>query len=120
MKHRILSLSANPELGKLRVMVLRQAGYDVVWPSDKEEAERSLRNESFDILLIGHTIPGDSARDFAQAFRARNPNGKIIAIMATTYLTVKTDNTVKAIDGPEALLEAIQEVLGSGRSAANS
>ena len=118
MKGRILSLSANSELGKLRAMVLRQAGYDVKWPSSKSETEALLGNERFDILLIGHMISGHSAREFADAFRARNPNGKIIVIMATTYIMVKADKTVRAIDGPEALLEALGELLGSNRSAA--
>ena len=45
----------------------------------------------------------------------RNPQGKIIAIMPTSYLSVTSDKTVKAIDGPEALLEAIDEVLGPGQ-----
>jgi len=74
-----------------------------------------LQDESFAILLIGHTISGHSARKFAEVFRVRNPKGKIIAIMATSYLSVTADKTVKAIDGPEAVLEAIDEVLGPGQ-----
>jgi DNA-binding response OmpR family regulator len=115
MQARILSLSANPEIGKLRAMVLRQAGYYLTWPSSKQETDRILQDESFEILLIGHTISGQSARNFAETFRVRNPNRKVIAIMATSYLTVTPDKTVKAIDGPEALLEAIDEVLGPGQ-----
>jgi DNA-binding response OmpR family regulator len=110
---RVLSLSANPELGKLRVMVLRQAGYHVVWPSTKTEAEQVIGDQHFDVLLIGHTISGDTARDLAEAFRGRNPAGKVIAITASAYIMVRTDKTLRAIDGPEALLEAIQEVLES-------
>jgi len=120
MKRRILSLSANPELAKLRAMVLRHAGYSVTWPSSKQEADQILQNESFDILLIGHTISGQSARQFAEVFRARNPHGKIVAIMAATYLMVKTDRTVKALDGPEALLAAIAEMLGPDQLAKTS
>jgi DNA-binding response OmpR family regulator len=108
---RILSLSANPELGKLRAMVLRQAGYKVIWPESNQETDKFLQEESFDILLLGHTISGQSAREFAEVFRSRNPHGKIIGITAAAYLMVKADKTVKAVDGPEALLEAIEEVL---------
>jgi DNA-binding response OmpR family regulator len=113
MRTRVLSLSANPELGKLRAMVLRQAGYDVLWPTSKSEAEQVIRDRGFDVLLIGHSISGHTARDLAEAFRGRNPAGKIIAITASAYTLVKTDKTVRAIDGPEVLLEAIQEVLES-------
>jgi DNA-binding response OmpR family regulator len=112
MKKRILSLSGNPELGKLRAMVLRQAGYEVLWPSSKDDAERTIRDENFDVLLLGHTVSGDTARELAEAFRIKNPNGKIIAVMATNYVKVRPDRTVKAIDGPEALLEAIEELVG--------
>ena len=108
----ILSLSANPELGKLLAMVLRQAGYMVNWPDNKQEADKLLENESFDVLVIGHSISGQSARHFAEAFRTRNPQGKIVAITPSTYLMIKADKTVKALDGPEALLGAIEEVLG--------
>jgi len=110
MKRRILSLSADPELGKLRAMVLRQAGYEVIWPSRKGEADAQVREKNFDVLLIGHTISDQSSREFAEIFRANNPNGKIIVIMAATYSLVKADRTVRSIDGPEALLEAIEDL----------
>ena len=112
MKGRILSLSADPELGKLRAMVLQQAGYEVTWPSSKAEADALLRQKNFDLLLIGHTISGPSSREFAETFRARNPQGKIIVIMAATYSLVKADRALRSMDGPEALLEAIEELLG--------
>jgi DNA-binding NtrC family response regulator len=108
----ILSLSANPELGQLRAMVLRQAGYMVNWPANKEEADKLLENESFDLLVIGHSISGQSARHFVEVFRTRNPQGKIVAVTDASYLMIKADKTVKALDGPEALLGAIEEVLG--------
>ena len=73
MKARILSLAANPELGKLRAMVLRQAGYCVTWPSSRQETDRILQDESFEILLIGHTISGHSARKFAEFFVCEIP-----------------------------------------------
>ncbi len=110
MKRRILSLSADPELGKLRAMVLRQAGYEVLWPSSKAEADAVLREKNFDVLVIGHTISSASSREFAATFRARNPEGKILVIMKTSYGLVKADKTVRSIDGPEALLEAIEEL----------
>jgi|SRR5947209_19119895 len=113
MKTRVLSLSANPELGKLRAMVLRHAGYDVVWSPTRKEAEQLIRDQDFDVLLIGHSISGDTARELAEAFRGGNPKGKVIAITASAYIMVRTDKTVRAIDGPEALLEAIEEVLES-------
>jgi DNA-binding response OmpR family regulator len=56
MKQRLLSLSTNPELTKLRSMVLRQAGFHATWPSTREEADRILNQQNFDLLLIGHTI----------------------------------------------------------------
>lgn len=93
-------------------MVLRQAGYMVNWPGNKEEADKLLENESFDILVIGHSISGQSARHFAEVFRARNLRGKIVAVTDASYLMIKADKTVKALDGPEALLGAIEEVLG--------
>lgn len=113
MKARILSLAADPELGKLRAMLLRQAGYDVLWPASKSEAYIALRDNSFDLLLVGHTLSGQSAREFAEIFRDKNPNGKVVVIMAATYVMLKADKTVKAADGPEVLLQAIEELLES-------
>lgn len=120
MKRRILSLSADPELGKLRAMVLRQAGYDVIWPTSKTEADALLREKHFDVLLIGHTISGPSAREFAQVYRANNLNSKIIVVTAGAFLMLKADRTIKPIDGPEALLAAIDEVLGKSPAEASA
>src|ERR1700741_4686977 len=116
MKWRILALSADPELGKLRAMVLRQVGYEGTWPASKVETVALLGRESFDVLVIGHTISGQSAREFAETFRARNPDGKVIVIMVSTYALVKADKTVRAVDGPEALLNALDELLGESCS----
>lgn len=107
----ILSLSADPDLGKLRAMVLRKAGHHVSWPSSKTEADALLQDKSFDFLLIGHSISGPSAREFADLFRAKNPDGKIIVVMATSYSLVKPDGTVRPIDGPEVLLETINTLI---------
>ena len=107
----ILSLSADPDLGKLRAMVLRKAGHEVSWPSSKTEADALLRDKKFDLLLLGHSISGPSAREFADVFRARNPGGKIIVVMAASYSLVKPDRTVRPIDGPEVLLEAINALI---------
>jgi hypothetical protein len=37
----------------------------------------------FEVLVVDHTISGQTARELAEAFRAKNPNGKVIAIVAT-------------------------------------
>lgn len=97
-------------------MVLRQAGYDVTWPASKAETEALLGKKNFDVLLIGHTISGQSARGFTETFRARNPAGKVVVIMAATYALVKADKTVRAVDGPEVLLTALDELLGAKQS----
>jgi DNA-binding response OmpR family regulator len=110
----ILSISADPDLGKLRAMVLRKAGHEVSWPSSKSEADALLRDRKFDLLLLGHSISGPSAREFADVFRARNPGGKIIVVMAASYSLVKPDRTVRPIDGPEVLLETINALMDEG------
>ncbi len=70
-----------------------------------------MQDQNFEVLVVDHTISGYTARELAEAFRAKNPNGKVIAITATPYLMIRSDKIVKATDGPEGLIEAIQELL---------
>lgn len=101
-------------------MVLRQAGYDVNWPTSKAEADSLLREKTFDLLLIGHTISGPSAREFAELYRANNPNSKIVVVTANAFLMVKADRTIKPTDDPEVLLHTIEELLGDQHAEASA
>ena len=109
---RILSTSADPHLGSLRAQVLRSAGYDVTYPQNAAETRRAIAEELFDLLIIGHSISTPSAKSYAEAFRERNPEGKVLVVHQMELLPVRADATVRAIDGPELLIQTVARLCG--------
>lgn len=112
---RILSLSEDPQLGPLRATVLRHAGFNVTHPQGKEAIQRSLEQEPFDLLVLGHSLAVEHTRDYVSKFREKNPRGKVLAVAQTELLPIRADRVIRAIDGPEVLIAVIQELLpGTG------
>lgn len=108
---RILSLSEDPQLGPLRATVLRHAGFDVTHPQGKQAVHGCLEEQNFDLLILGHSIAVEHTRDYVAKFREKNPAGKVLAVAQTDLLPIRADRVVRAIDGPEVLISAIEELL---------
>ena len=114
-KTRILSTSGDPRLGSLRADVLRTAGYDVTFPSSHAEVLAAIDQGYFDVLIIGHSIHVPQAKHYAEAFRVRNPNGKVLLVYQSALVSVRADGAIRAIDGPEALISAVEALCGRDR-----
>lgn len=107
---RVLSLSEDPQLGPLRAYVLRHAGYSVAFPNGRAETFATIERDTFDVLVIGHSIPTEHARDYAAAFRTKNLAGKVLVVAHTQFTSIKAEKTIRAIDGPEVLIAAVAEL----------
>ncbi len=107
---RILSLSEDPQLGPLRASVLRHAGFQVTHPRGKSEIHECLDSGVYDMLILGHSLGVEYARALVSKFREKNPKGKVLAVAQTDLLPIRADKVIRAIDGPEVLIAAIDEL----------
>ena len=113
MKHRILNLSAEPDLALLRKHVLEGAGHEVVAPLSEKDALRAASEENrFDVAIVCyHMWPGKS-RQIMRTFREHNRTGKFL-VMVRMYGEVpelEGDRYVAASDGPGVLLSVLDEM----------
>lgn len=112
---RIFNASANPHLGALRTQVLQSAGYEVEFLSRYPEMLQALEHDRYDLLLIGHSISAQHAKDLVEIFRRHNPAGKVLVVYQSQLVPVRADDAVRAIDGPEALISTIESLCGRER-----
>jgi DNA-binding response OmpR family regulator len=71
MRQRILLISYNERLLIARRVQLEQAGYQVYSALGLKEAIANCRDSgSFDLLILGHSIPVGDKKDMIAAFRA--------------------------------------------------
>ena len=104
---RVLSASADPILRHSRELLLQHHGCEVKTSLSKSHACELIQSHSFDVLVFGHSLTADVCQSLAKDFRARNPQGKIIEILAATWKAPmnKPDATVLSA---EELIAAIR------------
>jgi DNA-binding response OmpR family regulator len=105
-KH-ILLVTLDPEIGAARALVLRDAGYQVTESVGRAAAERALAGGDFDVFVLCHTVTSSDTLALTEAFRRINPRAKVVAVVAGLFLAVRADRVVQSLDGPHALLAAV-------------
>jgi DNA-binding NtrC family response regulator len=60
---RILSVSFDPSLARTRDMLFSASGFQVATYTDADSAVQACRRQSFDLIVIGHSIPLTERRD---------------------------------------------------------
>jgi DNA-binding response OmpR family regulator len=110
---RILTLSNNHELSRLRARVLEQAGYEVDCPFGQAAAFMALMKEHFEVLIVCHTMQDSFVNEAMQMFRQANPKAGIIGVTESRWDLPKfnVDLSVAGSDGPDALLKCVSDSL---------
>ncbi|HKW17101.1 MAG TPA: response regulator [Terriglobales bacterium] len=108
-KARILSLSCDETLLRMRHMIFENAGYEVVSAAASAPVLQPLKQEDFDVLVLGYKIPHREKETLAQGFR-RSSSGRIISLRSNAGepLVEGADYHVEA--DPEPLLKLVAEV----------
>jgi len=105
---KVLSASADAALRHSRELLLRDHGCDVKTSLSKSHALELIQSLSFDVLVCGHSLTPETCQQLAKQFRARNPRGKIIEILAARWNAPKTQPDATAV-GPEELIATIRD-----------
>ena len=106
----VISVGLFPKLLSLREQVMSSAGYAVFTTTNPEEAEAIMDTGACEVLLLCYSVEDDWRNRLISHFRERCPQGRIVAI--TNHPIAKTpkevDELVYGVEGPEALMDAIQ------------
>jgi DNA-binding NtrC family response regulator len=108
---RILSASVDANLNRSRALVLREHGFEVIASESVDEAREHMKQQSFDVIIFGSTLPRDTCWTLAGVFRNRNPKGTIIEILPSPWAAPKNnpDVTLVSCDDPSELVAVIRE-----------
>lgn len=108
-RFRILSVSYDELLLKMRHMILENAGYDVVSAHGFEASIEQCKRGGFDLFVLGHSIPHADKRNMVDAFRRACPAPIISLSRGASEQWV--DGAEFHVDpDPEPLLELVARV----------
>ena len=122
LKKRILCISNDAALLATRRMLLEQAGFDVVPAFGFAEAmELCITNPSYDLILMGQTIPPKDKRTLIAALRDMDCAAPVLSIRRPgDEPLAEVDYTIESQDGPVALIEAAMAALGLPKGAGSA
>lgn len=106
---RILSVSYDDLLLRMRQMILKNEGYAVVSAYGLENSLAQCKKGGFDLFILGHSIPNQDKRQMVEAFRSECPAPIISLTRGASEQRV--DGANYHIDpDPEPLLKLLAEI----------
>ncbi len=108
----ILVISRNPRLLALRSDALGLAGYAVAAPSEPRDAVLLASKQSFDAIIIGHSVERDAREGLIHTLRDLHPNVPIVFVYENQKVEEPlADASVDVTHGPTALLDTLDRRL---------
>lgn len=106
---RILSVGEKTTRLLSRNNALTAAGYSVATPRRPEEAPLLLRQDRFDAVVIGHSVPNPLRAQVIQELKAAAPQVPVIFVFASPLADdgEGADFSVDVSDGPIELLRKL-------------
>jgi len=98
----------------LRKLVLQKQGYKVVTAASGKEALILLDEGGINLVLSDQLMPGMSGTELTKAIKADRPEMPVILISGVNEIpqdAIYTNRFVSKVEGPEALFQAVAEVL---------
>jgi CheY-like chemotaxis protein len=98
----------------LRKLILQKHGYEVITVSSSEEALEMLAERNFDLVLTDQIMPGMIGTELTKQIKSRMPQMPVVIISGVNQLPADVsyaDRFISKIEGAEALLQALAEVL---------
>ena len=125
MSARILIVEDHPTMREAMRLVLEGEGFDIHEASDGEQALLTLREDRPDLVLLDMSIPGVSGPEVLAAVKNDPETAEVRVIVVTARgeegraaaMAGGADHYFTKPFSPIALLQAVEEVLGSGGTA---
>ncbi len=111
-KHaRILSVSYDPSLAATRQMLFASAGFQVSSVLTVKEAMRLCATESFDLIVIGHSMPLEHRQSLVRELRHRCGAPILMLSRPGEHGSTDADYTFDSTLNPALLLETATGIL---------
>jgi DNA-binding response OmpR family regulator len=108
----ILSVGLDPSLMKTRTTLLANAGYSVLPSFTIRDAFQIFTSHDIDMVILCHTIPKEDKIQLIASIRERNKRTPVISLHADGEPKDEpVDRYVHSLDGPEAFLSCVAQVL---------
>ena len=107
----ILSISYDRDLLFTREMILARAGYRVYSVLQFKEALDLCAQKTFDLVIIGHSIPDDDKRMFLAEIRGRGAMPILAFRRIVDRRLEGMDFELDPAEGPEVLLAKVTAIL---------
>jgi len=105
-KAKILYGEGDSESLKLHVSILERAGYSVKTVVGRRAIEEAVRQDNFDVVMLGHTLTRDDRHHLPYMVKKGNPAAQVIVLHASGRHPA-VDIALDSRHGERALLEAI-------------
>lgn len=112
MSGHILSVSYDWSLLVTRDLVLRKAGYTVTSALGFDDAIRLCTEITFDLVIIGHSMPLGDQQALLDEVRKCSGAPVLSLFRSSDGALEGADYTLDAMEGPDALVHAVNKVLG--------
>lgn len=107
---RILSVSYDFPLATTRQLILERHGFEVTTVGSQEEAVAACHDDSFDLLIVGHSIPSPDKSTLVQVFRDHSQS-PVLSLSPNGFSNdVRTEYNASSSD-PAELLYVVRSAL---------
>jgi len=110
---KILSVTFDRALGATREMLFTQAGFVVVAANSIGHAVQLCANGSFDLIVIGHSIPIEQRELLLKEVRRRCDTPTLALCRHGEPPLTSADYVFDSMESPGHLLETVKEILKS-------
>jgi CheY-like chemotaxis protein len=112
MMARVLLAGYIADLMQERDRLLRAAGYEVTVAQSLATAITSIEQESFDVAVLGFSIPEEERNQMAQALKQKSPSTKIIMIYFSNIRNTElADALMHTSAAAEEIVRAVNHIL---------
>ena len=89
---------------------LKKGGYQITQVVGRAAAEQALKQGSFELMILGHTLSKDDRHHLAYKAKKSNENLRILVLHASGKHPA-VDMAIDSRQGPEAVLKALSSLL---------
>lgn len=114
----VLSVGYDDQLLRSRNQVLASKGFAVIGSASAPEAVRIFLDADVDLAILCHSIPENERRQLVARMKQDRPLTPILTIQASDAPARQplVDDTISAMDPPEALLHHVEALVSSTRT----
>jgi DNA-binding NtrC family response regulator len=116
MARRVLSTSWDAAVLKTRNLLIENAGYEVVTTRKGDVFLKLLRDEHFDVAVVGDSIVLDARVNLVTKAKLLKPDLPLVVLVQTAaeaqHLHALADYLVEALRDPEELIAAVRAAAG--------